>query len=173
MKPYIKRLITILVYSLLVAQVSSLGGGQQISVFDSINTNNSSAHIMGSKGYVGTPLHELEERGIHLSGSKSCKNSTENIQSVSLSVITTNISRIALSVVNTNGDATLMRSTWRADQDHVCWASFSLDANLLLKARLFFDFDRNVSALHSSDGCFFDLQNYTNWDSVVVIDIVE
>ena len=133
-----------------------------------MDTLASSEIDMQSRSYVGLGYDDLEPRGIRISGTKSSLNSTEFLHQISFSITATNVAAITLNIATTHDDGDGMNSTWRADRNHICWASFSIGHNMLPKARLYFDMDGE--ALHGSahQGFFFDLQNYTHWDYMTI-----
>lgn len=123
---------------------------------------------MGTKGYVGTRPEDLHKHGIHLSGMSVYANSTQTMDGASFSVSTTNISKIRLTVTNPADESVLTSSTWYKDSQNTCDASFSIDASLLTRARLHFDYSTNSSKDSALDGCFFELNLYTNWGTAII-----
>ena len=132
------------------------------------NTLASSDIDMQSKSYIGLGYSDLEPRGIRISGTKSSLNSTEYVHHISFSITATNVAGIMLNIAATHDDSDGMNSTWRAFHNNICWASFSISYNMLPRARLYFDMDRDSLNRPAHQGFFFDLQYYTNWDYMTI-----
>jgi len=124
--------------------------------------------VMGSKGYVGIRPENLHQYGIHLSGSAVYVNSTQNMSRASFSGTTTNISLIRMTISNQSDGSQATTSSWHADGNCAVMFSFSINADMLPGARLNFEYDHSGTTEYSSDGCFFELINYTNWETVVI-----